>query len=45
MAQQDSKLILIVPKNSKVKAAEILWQKGIADRVSVGTYEIVVNMP
>lgn len=39
------KLILIVPKNAKVKVMELLWQKGIADRVGVGSYEIVINMP
>lgn len=45
MAGQGSKLILMVPKNLKVKTTEILWQKGIADKVGVGTYEILVNMP
>lgn len=39
------KLILIVPKNAKVKVMELLWQKGIADRVAVGSYEITINMP
>lgn len=45
MLQAGSKLILMVPKNSKVKVTELLWNKGIADRVSVGTYEIAINMP
>lgn len=39
------KLILIVPKNARVKVMELLWQKGIADRVAVGSYEITINMP
>ncbi len=45
MAQSGTKLILMVPKNAKVKATELLWQKGIMDRVGVGSYEIVINMP
>jgi hypothetical protein len=45
MAQQGSKIILMVPKHAKVKAMELLWQNGIADRVGVGSYEIAVNMP
>lgn len=45
MSGQGSKLILMVPKNSKAKVIELLWQKGIADKVGVGSYEILVNMP
>lgn len=45
MSQSGSKLILMVPKNAKVRVMEHLWSLGIADRVSVGSYEIVINMP
>lgn len=45
MLQAGSKLMLIIPKNAKVKTTELLWQSGIADKVSVGTYEIVINLP
>ncbi|MBF0557815.1 MAG: hypothetical protein HQL08_03435 [Nitrospirae bacterium] len=45
LAQPGTKLILMVPKNSRVKVMEILWQKGIADRVGVGTYDIAITMP
>ncbi len=45
MAQSGSKLILMVPKAAKVRAMELLWKEGIADRVSVGSYEIVISMP
>ncbi len=45
MLQPGSKLILMVPRNAKVKAMELLWQNGIADRIGLGTYEIVVNIP
>jgi len=45
MAQDGSKLIIMVPKDEKVKMMEILWSKGIADKVGVGTYEIVLKMP
>lgn len=39
------KLILMIPKDMKVKATELLWSKGLMDKVSIGTYEIVVTMP
>ena len=45
MSQEGPKLILMVPKNSKAKVIELLWQNGIADKVSVGSYEISINMP
>lgn len=45
LAQPGTKLILMVPKNAKVKVTELLWEKGIMDKVSVGSYEIVVNVP
>ncbi|MDI6801130.1 MAG: hypothetical protein QMD01_03600 [Thermodesulfovibrionales bacterium] len=45
MSRSGSKLILIIPKTATAKATELLWQKGIADRVSIGSYEIVVSMP
>jgi len=44
-AQSGTKLILMVPKNSKMKVMELLWQKGLADKVGVGSYEIQVQMP
>ncbi|HMK59699.1 MAG TPA: hypothetical protein VK452_00970 [Dissulfurispiraceae bacterium] len=45
LSQPGIKLILMVPKNAKAKVTELLWQKGIMDKVSVGSYEIVINMP
>ena len=45
LAQPGTKLVLMVPKNAKAKVTELLWQKGIMDKVSVGSYEIVINMP
>jgi hypothetical protein len=39
------KLILMVPKDLKVKATELLWAKGLMGKVSMGTYEISVHMP
>lgn len=39
------KLILMIPKNAKVKVTEILWQQGISATVSIGTYEVMINMP
>jgi len=45
MVEQGVKLVLMVPKHSKVKVTELLWEKGIMDRVGVGSYEISINMP
>lgn len=45
MAHSGAKLILMVPKAAKVRAMELLWKEGIADKVGVGSYEIVISMP
>lgn len=45
LAQQGTRLILMVPKTAKAKTTETLWEKGIADRVSIGTYEIALYIP
>lgn len=39
------KLIIMVPNISKAKVIDLLWKKGIADKVGVGSYEINVKMP
>ena len=45
LADSGVKLVLMVPKKIKAKVPELLWEKGIMDRVSVGSYEISINMP
>ena len=40
-----AKLIVMVPNASKAKVVDLLWKQGIADKVSVGSYEINVKMP
>lgn len=40
-----AKLILMVPRASKAKVIDLLWKQGIADRTSVGSYDISVSMP
>jgi|GEM_PF-281326 len=40
-----TKLNVIVPRELKVKATELLWQTGLAGKVSIGTYELNINMP
>jgi hypothetical protein len=39
------KLILMIPKDMKVRVTELLWSKGMMDKVSIGTYEIAIQMP
>ena len=45
LSDLDVKFILMVPKDMKVKATDLLWSKGLMGKVSMGTYEISVNMP
>jgi len=45
MLEPGTKLILMVPKQGKVRVTELLWQEGIADRVSLGTYDLTIAMP
>jgi hypothetical protein len=45
MAGSDCKLILMVPKSGKVKAMDLLWKHGIADRVGLGSYDIQIHLP
>jgi hypothetical protein len=42
---QGVKLIIMAPKALKAKIVELLWGKGIADKVAVGSYEINIKMP
>jgi hypothetical protein len=39
------KLILMVPRDMKLKVTDLLWAKGLMDKVSIGTYEISIKMP
>ncbi len=40
-----AKLIIMIPKALKAKVLDLLWKKGIADKASVGSYEISIHMP
>lgn len=42
---EKGKLILMIPKSARVKVTDLLWQQGITGGVSIGTYEIAINMP
>lgn len=42
---EKGKLILMIPKSAKVKVTDLLWQQGITGSVSIGTYEVTINMP
>lgn len=39
------KLIIMAPRAAKAKIIDLLWKKGIADRTSVGSYDLNVQMP
>jgi len=45
ITETGTKLILMVPKKAVKSVTELLWEASIADRVSIGTYDIVISMP
>lgn len=45
LADTGTKLILMVPKRSVREITGLLWDAAIADRVSVGTYDMNIKMP
>jgi len=45
LISQGNKLIILIPKDDKLKIMEILWKEGIAEKVSIGNYEINLFMP
>ncbi|MDA8388288.1 MAG: hypothetical protein M0Z58_06485, partial [Nitrospiraceae bacterium] len=45
LAGSGPRLILMAPKPMKARLASMLWDAGLADKVSVGSYEISINMP
>ncbi|UCC66394.1 MAG: hypothetical protein JSW32_00100 [Deltaproteobacteria bacterium] len=38
------KLILMVPAHARPKVMDLVWQRGLADKVGVGSYEINIKM-
>ncbi|KJR41780.1 hypothetical protein MCHI_002323 [Candidatus Magnetoovum chiemensis] len=45
MSNLGAKLIIMVPQNSKAKIMDILFNAGIAQNVSIGSYEFKITMP
>ena len=45
LAGAGPRLMLMVPKAMKARLASMLWDAGLASKVSVGSYEITINMP
>ena len=45
LAGLGAKLIVMVPKRTKAKVIDLLWKQGLADKASVGSYEINFSMP
>ncbi|VAX30986.1 hypothetical protein MNBD_NITROSPIRAE02-663 [hydrothermal vent metagenome] len=45
ISESGTKLILMLPKKAVKSVTELLWEASIADRVSIGTYDIVISMP
>ena len=44
LAELGAKLILMVPAHARPKVMELVWQKGLGDKVGVGSYEISIRM-
>ena len=45
LANSGNKLVLMVPKKAVKRVTDLLWEAGVADRVSIGTYDMVIQMP
>ncbi len=45
VSETGTKLILMLPKKAVKNVTELLWEASIADRVSIGTYDVIINMP
>ncbi len=45
LIEEGNKLIIIVSKEEKLKITEILWKEGLAEKISIGTYEINLFLP
>ena len=45
MSKLGVKLIIMVPRDMKVKATDLIWNNGLMGKVSLGTYEIAIKMP
>lgn len=44
LASLGPKLILMVPAHTKTQVADLLWKEGLAGKVSIATYEVVIRM-
>ena len=44
LASLGTKLILMIPKHTKSKVADLLWKQQLIGNVSIATYEVVINM-
>ncbi|MBF0608076.1 MAG: hypothetical protein SFH39_01835 [Candidatus Magnetobacterium sp. LHC-1] len=45
LIQGGTRLIVMVPERSRAKTTSLLWDAGIASEVSVGSYDLKINMP
>ena len=44
VATSGTKLVLMIPKKMIKQVTELLFDAGVADRVSIGTYEVEIKM-
>jgi hypothetical protein len=44
LASLGAKLILMVPNHTRAKVMDLVFQKGLAGKVGVGSYEITIRM-
>ena len=45
LANSGNRLVLMIPKKAVKRVTDLLWDAGVADRVSIGTYDMVIQMP
>lgn len=44
LAELGAKLILMIPNHTRPKVMDLVFQKGLAGKVGVGSYEITIKM-
>ncbi|MBF0516534.1 MAG: hypothetical protein HQK97_05365 [Nitrospirae bacterium] len=45
LSEKGVKLILMIPDKARSKVTGLLWDKGLAADVAVGSYDLRINMP
>lgn len=45
LIEHGSKLTILCAKEEKIKVADLLWKEGLVEKISIGTYDIILTLP